>query len=140
MRTYSIFKQTFGTEHYINKVSNFNYRQAISKLRVSSHDLSIETGRHGANKTPLHQRLCSMCHVIEDELHFLVSCRIYTDERNKLYESLEFDQSFIINTDPKTIFCRLMKLTEQHQLEKLGQFIYKSFDKRRKYLVDSSHS
>ena len=65
-----------------------------------------------------------MCGVIEHEIHSLVSCWLYVDERNMLYESIDLDKTYIVYSAMVTIFGPLMKLTEQHQLEKMGQFIY----------------
>ena len=35
-------------------VKNYKYRNAIAKLRASSHNLEIEQGRHANPTTPLH--------------------------------------------------------------------------------------
>ena len=134
MRTYSIFKQDFGMELYLHKVSNFKYRQAISKLRTSSHDLTIEKARHCANRIDITQRLCPICGLIEDEIHFLVTCHLYSDERKILYQIIGLDGTLVQNSSPAEIFCHLMKLKDQYYLEKLGQFIYTSFKKRNQYI------
>jgi len=76
-RTYKLFKHSFGMESYTNKVSNKNYRQALTRLRTSSHALRIETGRHESEATSIDSRLCHNCNVLEDELHFLVMCQLY---------------------------------------------------------------
>ena len=81
-----------------------------------------------------------MCGVIEHEIHSLVSCWLYVDERNMLYESIDLDKTYIAYSTIATTFCPLMKLTEQHQLEKMGQFIYTSFDKHKQHVLDSSIS
>ena len=48
------------------------YRYAMSKLRMSSHRLHIETGRWSNRRTtPLNERTCINCKVIEDEFHFV---------------------------------------------------------------------
>ena len=88
MRTYNIFKHEFGMEPYLLKVSNFKYRNAITKLRTSSHDLMIEIGRRGVTRLPQEQRLCKICNVIEDESHFLLSCRLFNTERERLLNGL----------------------------------------------------
>ena len=46
LRTYAKIKTTFGIEKYIDSVRNFRYRNAITKIRTSSHSLEIEKGRH----------------------------------------------------------------------------------------------
>ena len=46
----------------------------MSRLRISAHNLRIETGRHVVPKIPLNERLCKHCKVIDSELHFLLQC------------------------------------------------------------------
>ena len=72
LRTYVRFKYNFGIESYLVSVKNPRYRAAISKLRTSSHALEVERGRHTKPKTPLEERLCPNCHVLEDEQHFVM--------------------------------------------------------------------
>ena len=83
-------------ESYLYKVSNYKYRQAITRLRISSHDLMIEKGRHILidNK----DRLCPICkdkNAIEDEIHFIVSCPLYSQERDTFYSGIELDRNII---------------------------------------------
>ena len=63
------------------QVLNFRYRQALSKLRCSSHSLEIETGRH--NNTPRTSRICEKCsmNVLENEYHV---CPFYRELRNNI--------------------------------------------------------
>ena len=61
-----------------NVYSNMGFVNIISKLRTSSHDLKIETGRH--RKIPTTERKC-ICGEIEDEEHFILKCRLYDDIR-----------------------------------------------------------
>ena len=64
-------------ENYIYVKSdkhNFN----LAKLRISNHQLRIETGRY--KKTAVDQRLCKVCNengCIEDKFHFLMTCKAY---------------------------------------------------------------
>ena len=67
----------------------------MSKLRCSTHDLAIETGRH--HNVKREHRLCMYCNifdieVVEDEYHFLASCPLYADLRD-LYIPLQFTKS-----------------------------------------------
>ena len=59
---------------------------ALTKLRVSSHCLAIETGRyHKPTSLPVDQRLCAECGVLEDEVHFLCDCVRYSFLREDLF-------------------------------------------------------
>ena len=42
VRTYAISKHSFWFEPYLKQISNTRYRNALTKLRVSSHSLAIE--------------------------------------------------------------------------------------------------
>ena len=84
-------------------VSNFKYRQAITRLKVSSHDLMIEMGRHGLNRREIEDRLCPFCNSVETEIHFLVSCPLYSNARQIFYRDIELDAGVINNASPDAI-------------------------------------
>ena len=44
LRSYSLYKSTFEMEKYINCVWDFKLGSALSKVRLSSHELAIERG------------------------------------------------------------------------------------------------
>jgi hypothetical protein len=50
---------------------------SLGQLRTSCHPLKIETGRHCKPPWPRENRLCSVCNVIDEEEHFLASCKKY---------------------------------------------------------------
>lgn len=75
LRMYKFFKQVFQKEFYLTCVTTTKYRVALTKLRVSSHHLAIETGRyHKPSALPVEQRLCASCAQVRDELHLLCHC------------------------------------------------------------------
>ena len=53
----------------------------IAKLRMSCHNLQIEMGRR--TNIPRDLRLCCCGEEIEDESHFLLRCRLYSEVRRK---------------------------------------------------------
>ena len=76
LRTYCLFKTRFEFEPYLNLPRHI--RIQLARLRSSSHSLRIETGRYSLPKpTPLEERLCPRCSEIEDETHFLITCRLW---------------------------------------------------------------
>ena len=93
LRTYAKIKTTFGIEKYVDSVRNFRYRNAITKIRTSSHSLEIEKGRHRKNggKIPACQRLCQNCNVVEDEIHFVMDCTINLSKRRTLFNNITAD-------------------------------------------------
>ena len=56
------------------------FRIALSRLRMSSHCLAIESG---PTRTPLEERLCDLCNTLEDECHFVLECPAYSEFRCK---------------------------------------------------------
>ena len=85
LRTYTMFKTEFGSEKYIEAISDCRYRIAMTKLRSSSHTLEVERGRYTKPKTNICERLCPVCNVIEDEIHFLANCKLYDAERTDFF-------------------------------------------------------
>ena len=82
LSSYKFFKTDYVREKYLDILPKV-YRTQISKLRLSSHPLRIETGRYGNNRVERSQRHCQICdmNVVEDEFHFLFICRRYTHLR-----------------------------------------------------------
>ena len=71
LRTFGIIKSSIGLEKYLKKVKNLKHRISLSRLRLSSHRLMIETGRH--KKIAASERFCSFWQTpIEDEIHFVI--------------------------------------------------------------------
>ena len=60
-------------------------RKALVKCRIRSHQLRIETGRWNDEK------ICSFCtsNKIEDENHFLLDCKAYSQIRDIFFSKLE---------------------------------------------------
>ena len=72
---------------YLNKISNTYIRSLFSKLRMSCHGLSIESGRY--TNTAKQHRICPLCkNGVEDELHFVFTCNFFSD--------LQFQREFLL--------------------------------------------
>ena len=109
MRTYNLFKKEFTFENYLNK--SFNLRLPFTKLRISTHDLHIETGRYNKPSLPPDQRICQNCNLnaIENEKHFIINCPKYDILRKELFEKITTTSNSnfnILNEDEK--FYHLM--------------------------------
>ena len=85
LQMYSSFKSDTAYEPYLSKIRNRKYKFALSRLRLTSHSLAVETGRY--NGTPREERMCIKCNMnsIENEYHFLLVCPHYTDIRRKYF-------------------------------------------------------
>ena len=70
---YSSIKTNCNRETYLLKIINVNHRKEISQLRLSCHNLPIETGRYENLKRT--ERLCKLCKFkIGSEEHCLMEC------------------------------------------------------------------
>ena len=96
---------------------------ATSKLRASSHTLEIEGGRYTKPKTDISQRLCPVCYTIEDEVHFLINCKLYEPERQRLFLMInEKKQNFpSLNDVEKCTF--LLSNPDNQLIVWIGKFI-----------------
>ena len=129
LRNYGIFKNVFEFENYLSQVKKIKYRHAIVKLRTSSHDLRVETGRH--QHEAVEERVCRICKNIEDEIHFVFECKINQDLRS----------NFMFKVDDKYPHFTHMRVNEKYKfllmskdpqlLTWLGKFLFESFDLRK---------
>lgn len=84
-----------------------HYRLAATRLRLSSHNLAIETGRW--SRTPPEARLCS-CGSVQTEAHVLFHCnRTATYRINHSQLSFTNVASFFVNRDYLAM-CRFIYL------------------------------
>jgi hypothetical protein len=76
LRTYKLFKHNINIENYLVDRINVSTRKEFTKLRVSAHQLRLETGRFTKPKTPVDDRLCHFCNTrsVESEEHFMMAC------------------------------------------------------------------
>ena len=96
----------------------------LTKFRISNHRLQMELGRYRG--LPVKERVCPNCHVIEDEVHFLLSCNLYALQRQILLSNVGMNPDY-----PKDInFINVMKSNDDHILSSLGVFISKAFRAR----------
>ena len=106
LRTYRTFKHDYVMEPYLYLVKKHTYRQAIAKFRCSSQTLEIERGRHTNPKTPVADRKCLFCGVIEDEKHFLLNCCVNVTDREYFYHKISHihDRFMGLNDEEKFIY------------------------------------
>merc|ERR1712002_1013117 len=128
LRTYRLFKSEFKMSAHLVNVRNPSYRNAINKIICSSHLLNIERGRHTNPKTPLEQRKCINCNCIEDEIHFIIVCDLYTSERKLLFENVNSVFSHFRDMSSIEKFVFLFQCNDANVLSWLGKFIISSFE------------
>ena len=98
-------------------------RIIITKWRLSSHDINIETGRYTTPSTPREDRVCSKCSSsVEDEQHVVYLCPLYRSIRLKHQDLL-----FRLKTIPE-----LLNPTNLVDANEVGDLLLGVDDIRRK--------
>ena len=77
-------KELFKKERYLN-LHNLNNRNAITKVRLSSHNFAINTTKWYNLQEDM--KICKNCEKkeIENEIHIIFSCNKYDNIRKKAF-------------------------------------------------------
>ena len=72
-------------ENYLKYNYHRDWRQYLTKLRLSSHEFLPEKRRWVKPKINYHERLCTLCdeNDIKDEYHILMKCNYFVNLREK---------------------------------------------------------
>ena len=117
----------FQFQTYLEQINVFKYMQVLSKLRMSSHRLAIESGRWARHTSPpMNKRKCVHCNVLEDEFHFVIECQIFIELRTKFLSKYYRKMSSMYKC------IELLNTTNVQLLRNLSLYIYHAF----KYQTD----
>ena len=121
---YKEMKQVYEMSPYLSILKSKKLRNAISKLRLSSHSLYIEKGRH--RDVARNDRKCTLCRLndIEDEYHFTLICPVYNDLRK------EYLQKYFYVKPSVNKYITLMNSSKLKTLKNLATYIIKGFKLR----------
>ena len=157
LRTYRTFKSSFTREPYLDFVRNRNQRCFLSRLRVGSHNLQIELGRHTRPVTPIEQRFCKFCPPSASPtctslpstalsmprsepavdtafpFHFLIQCPMFNPERNRLFDRLTQLNMNFSNLSLADKFKVMLCPTSAVMTKLIHRFIKHMFTTRGKY-------
>ena len=127
MKTLNVLKKAPGREQYLTEITNSKHRCALTKLRLSAHQLEIETGRY--NNTLAENRFCTYCkfegrEVVEDEVHFLIICPMHKNLRENMLPS------HILQNKNMTDLQKFVEIMTNHDTKKVGKFVYQAFNER----------
>ena len=126
LRTYSLFKNKFTFEPYLGLINKSKYLIAFTRFRTGSHTLEIERGRYNNPRTPIENRLCPICSVVEDEQHFMMDCKLYKEKRKTLFDKISSLFSTFSNIPRNDKFIFLMSNDDSQILSWTGRFIFES--------------
>ena len=138
LRVYKDFKQTVNLENYLVGTYNRSVRtkrREFTKLRISAHQLRIETGRYSRPKTPVERRICQYCdsQSVETEAHALLNCSRYSGERDKFIMFLDTFSDFSrLNTDEdKFLFIMSYNNGDVEVAKVVQDYVYEVMEKRK---------
>ena len=137
LRTYILIKEQFETESYISLIDDFKLRRAIAQIRLSSHHLQVELGRHCKPKIPSDKRFCKCCNskMIDDEMHFMLNCTLCQEERITLFSNLlVIEPGIFQSSNPEEVFISLFNSCNQKSLFYIATFIRKCMKKRKLFI------
>ena len=122
---YNNFKTVFVYEPYLD-ILPFDLRIFISRIRLSSNSLRIQTGRYSRNRIVRNERYCLCCDTtdIEDEYHFILICSCYSDLRMKYIRKHFYERPSVIK------FLDLVQSNNKKELTNLSIFVKKAFNHR----------
>ena len=128
----AVFYRSFASfqfQPYLEHLTVNKFSQALSKIRVSSHRLEIEAGRWvRPHSTPINDRKCLVCQVLEDEYHFIIECQRYTELRRKYIPIYYYRRPSMLK------FLELINTTNVRYLKNLGSYIYHALKTRTEQL------
>ena len=128
---YKHFKINFEYEYYLDCCKYRKFRETLTQLRLSSHQLRIETGRHGQRRIDRSERKCQICNSddLEDEYHFVLICAAYTDLR------LKYIPVYYRHRPSVDKFIRLMNTLKPRLIRNLSYYVYYAFEKRKNFIM-----
>ena len=114
----------FKYQDYLDVVTVKKFRNALARLRVSSHRLEVEVGRWNRQSVEYAERKCRICNKLEDEYHFIFECAIYEDLRRDYIPRY-------YRIRPNMFKCiELLNTSNQKHINKLAAYVYKAFEAR----------
>ena len=107
LRTYRMFKETYGTEKYVSIILPRNHRSSYARFRMGVAPLRIETDRY--EQLEESKRVCYNCESeVETEEHVLMDCPVYSDLRETLFSKItQHIPDFMTKTIHDKFLCLL---------------------------------
>ena len=120
------FKTNLNFEEYLSDISNIKHRQAVTKLRISSHRLPVESGRY--NNIPFDKRTCKLCNLNEvgNEQYYLMQCSntLLKEIRYSFIQKLhQINSSFSLFND-QDLFLYIISMKDKSITKLVAKFCY----------------
>lgn len=123
---YKSVKDSFEMSPYLENIVSRKLRIALTKLRISAHNLRIQTGRYSRERVERNLRYCLICNTneIEDEFHFVFKCPAYENLRNI------YIKNYYRNRPSMFKFTQLLKSDKNKETIMLCKYINEAFKLR----------
>jgi hypothetical protein len=127
LRFFSKILTTFQLQKYLTFNINKYVHSLLTKLRLSTQSLAIETGRYCKPKIPANERFCKACKdKVEDEYHFLIEYPIYNSARDKFFTL--FNRKF--NEATEVTINRLLNPSSSQDVNNICLYLKESYSLR----------
>jgi hypothetical protein len=126
LRTYRTFKTSFQPEPYLSMLNNHSDRKALTRLRISAHNLEIEKGRHHRpTKIPENKRICPHCsdNKIGNEMHLLLQCTAFSNPREPLLTNINTIFPSTTNFQQDNLFKFIMHCHDSELVNHISNFL-----------------
>ena len=135
LRTYILFKTSYGVEPYVHKIMNSRYRSVLARFRCGILPLEIEIRRFQPLEN-MHREICKICkqHVLEDELHFLFNCDKYNLPRTVF---LRYINENVRGFSEKTVEEKLQIIMQDEFVLETAKYLYDIFKIRQKLVYEN---
>jgi len=125
LNNYKNYKTVLDLEIYLSTDIYWKHRVALTRFRCMNNRLSVERSRRF--KIDRNARFCKYCkenntESVEDEIHFLLVCPLYTQLRNSYLE-----KHFTCTNNVTENFVRIMSSKKQNCIKDLSAYIYYAF-------------
>ena len=127
---FSQTKEPFENERYLN-LHNFTNRNAITKIRLSSHNFAINTTKWYNLQEEM--KICKNCEKkeIEDEIHIILSSNKYDNIRRKAFNDINEVDNIKLQIGNKVEKLKLFFAEGSLKaLNIFGQFLMRAFESR----------
>ena len=126
---YNKITDSYTLQPYLVECKNMKHRITLCRLRLSAHDLEIERGRY--HNLVAQDRVCKLCAIKEDEIHFLDKCPLYEPSRSKFLSTInqKLNPNLERHKSPSFLFPLDYGQTE------LAKYVFDCFEIRKKFLL-----
>ncbi len=110
----------------MTEINNLKHRQAVTKVRISSHKLPVESGRY--NNIPFDQRICKHrnLNVVGNEQHYLMQCSypIFNKIRYSFLEKLHQVNSSFLVFNNQDLFLYIISMKDKTIMKLVAKYCF----------------